>query len=318
MSVSLVKAIRVAQRKKLTRVLESYHRLLGDILIEATAIGDDECVGLLIQAGASVNHIKENFDGNFSVAHAYYESELDSLYTHQTCDLDEHLLNIDPDEWKRCINCDEDTGVSIIYSPETVWINEVGYYSYMHAIRQADNALVKAVFLHHNNCVQVLIDSGASFEIDVGRFVDYAHSNAVQIAILCENTKALDILQHRGLDINNKNIVTSRVIVDASTQMLAYLLQAGLKVFRFPTKQTHALTIAAGFHGSKVVPALHRDPESPNSLKHMCRDTIRRHLIDTSDVNLCYRITRPTIGLPTALCKYLLFDESLEKYRRAV
>ena len=314
MSIPFIKAIRVAQRKNLTRVLESYRRLLGDLLIEATAIGDDECVGLLIQAGAPINHIKENLDGNFSVAHAYYETELDSLYSHGTCDLDENLLDIDPDDWKQCKKCDEDDGVSVIYSPETVWINEVGYYSYMHAIRQAANALVKAVFLHHNQCVQVLVDAGASFVIDVGRFVDYSHANAVQIAVLVENTKALTILQHRGLDINNKDIITSRVIIDASTQMLAFLLKAGLNVFRFPTTNTTRLAIAAGFHGSKVVPGSHIESESPKSLKHMCREVIRGHLIDTSTVNLCVRITRSKIGLPTSLCQYLLFDETPDKY----
>ena len=314
MSIPFIRAISVARRKNLTRVLESYHRLLGELLIEAAAIGDDECVGWLILAGAPVNHIKENLNGNFSVAHAYYETELDSLYAHGTCDLDENLLNIDPDDWKQCKKCDEDDGVSVIYSPETVWINEVGYYTYRHAIRQAENALVKAVFLHHNQCVRVLADAGASFVIDVGRFIDYSHSNAVQIAILFENPKALDILLHRGLDINNKDIVTSRVIVDASTPMLAFLLQAGLKIFRFPAKQTHALTIAAGFHGSKVVPESHRDPESPKSLKYICREVIRGHLTNTSEVNLCVRITRSKIGLPTSLCQYLLFDESLDKY----
>ena len=47
------------------------------------------------------------------------------------------------------------------------------------------------------------------------------------------------------------------------------------------------------------------------NLKHMCRETIRKHLLDIDPhENLFIRV--PKIGLPSSLTKYLLYDVSLE------
>ena len=47
-------------------------------------------------------------------------------------------------------------------------------------------------------------------------------------------------------------------------------------------------------------------------LKHICRETIRKHLLDLDQhQHLFYRV--PELGLPEIINQYLLYDESLEE-----
>ena len=45
-------------------------------------------------------------------------------------------------------------------------------------------------------------------------------------------------------------------------------------------------------------------------LMNICREAIRKHLLQMSDVNLFSRI--PKLGLPTMLSQYLLYDVFLD------
>ena len=51
-------------------------------------------------------------------------------------------------------------------------------------------------------------------------------------------------------------------------------------------------------------------PESELSLKNICREAIRNHLLQMNDVNLFYRV--PRLGLPSRLNDYLLYDQTLD------
>ena len=48
-------------------------------------------------------------------------------------------------------------------------------------------------------------------------------------------------------------------------------------------------------------------PESELRLSHLCRTSIRKHLLQMSNMNLFTRV--PKLGLPKPLEKYLLFSE---------
>ena len=45
------------------------------------------------------------------------------------------------------------------------------------------------------------------------------------------------------------------------------------------------------------------------NLANICRETIRKHLLQMSDVNLFVRV--PRLGLPTALVDYMLYNTSV-------
>ena len=47
------------------------------------------------------------------------------------------------------------------------------------------------------------------------------------------------------------------------------------------------------------------------SLLNICRETIRKHLLQMSDVSLIYRV--PKLGLPCLMTSYLLHDVTLEQ-----
>ena len=46
------------------------------------------------------------------------------------------------------------------------------------------------------------------------------------------------------------------------------------------------------------------------NLKHLCRETIRKQLIQLSPVNLFHRV--PKLGLPPLLARYVLYSVSLD------
>ena len=50
--------------------------------------------------------------------------------------------------------------------------------------------------------------------------------------------------------------------------------------------------------------------EEQMNLKHLCRQFIRKHLLQMSPVNLFVRV--PQLGLPTLLQDYLLFNVALD------
>ena len=126
-------------------------------------------------------------------------------------------------------------------------------------------------------------------------------------------------------------------------QCLKLLLQAGAHVNRIDYREKNALTVH--FTGRKpvnerVVLLLcaagetlkvritdglplrldknYSDVEIPNhilyktshlELKHMCREEIRKHLLELSPVNLFTRA--PRLGFPSVLTSYILYDVSL-------
>ena len=47
-----------------------------------------------------------------------------------------------------------------------------------------------------------------------------------------------------------------------------------------------------------------------HSLKNICREAIRSHLLQMSEVNLFVRV--PSLPLPKALQSYLLYDQALD------
>ena len=53
------------------------------------------------------------------------------------------------------------------------------------------------------------------------------------------------------------------------------------------------------------------EPDSELRLSHLCRASIRKHLLQMSDMNLFARV--PKLGIPKPLMKYLLFTEMLDE-----
>ena len=55
----------------------------------------------------------------------------------------------------------------------------------------------------------------------------------------------------------------------------------------------------------------YRMPPERKTLNHLCREAIRKCLLKRNRVNLFYKV--PRLGLPPALSKYLLYEQSVSK-----
>ena len=301
----LASAIDTAKERGLHHVTETFHRSLGRMLIDAAIHGDDDCCTLLIKAGASVNYTHENYESDYEAAHKVYLHDLEFYLLHGWSDFDDGLEYIDPKDWVSCKTCDRYNGADE---------DEEAYYTYHHQLRQADNALLRALIHGHNKCVQVLLDSGASFTLDLGRYDKFCHTNAVHRSMLANNIDGLRILLNKGFDVNDQNIVCRIVLSQSSLKCFALFLLHGLDIFPLSPKATSPIAIAAGFRGNKAVPEDCQEGEQPQSLKYMSRTVIRAQILKCSKRNLFLQITREKIGLPAALCRYLLFEETVSSY----
>ena len=160
----------------------------------------------------------------------------------------------------------------------------------------------------------------------------------------------LDVLIKAGADVNFRNIDWERneysaleeVIEDYSTshlsaeklQCIRLLLKAGARVnsrallhiwdWQLDLSPDHlaqrllipTLLRAAG--DTSYLRALNsHDPDAKErqnlrlTLRHICRETIRNHLIELNSINLFVKV--PRLGLPPALARFLLYHESLSE-----
>ena len=307
----LASAIETAQDRNLHHVTETLHKSLGRLLIDAAIHGDDDCCTLLIKAGASVNYIHENYESDCEAAHKVYLHDLECYLLNGWSDFDTGLEYIDPKDWLSCKTCDRYKGA---VHTDSSWADEEAYYTYHHQLRQADNALLRALIHGHNKCVKVLLDAGASFTIDLGRYDKFCHTNAVQRSMLANNIGGLKILLCKGFDVNDQNIVDRVVLSQSSLKCFALFLHHGLHIFSLSPKATSPIAIAAGFRGNKTVPEDCREEEQPHSLKYLSRTAIRVQILECNKTNLLLQITREKIGLPAALCRYLVFEEEISSY----
>ena len=307
----LASAIDTAQYRNLHHVTETFNKALGRMLIDAAIHGDDDCCTLLIKAGAPVDYTHENYESDCEAAHKVYLRDLEFYLLNGWSDFDEGLEYIGPKDWVSCKTCDRYKGTVRTGSS---WADEDAYYTYHHQLRQADNALLRALTHGHNKCVQVLLDAGASFTIDLGRYDKFCHTNAVQRSMLANNIGGLKILLCKGFDVNDQHIVDRVVLSQSSLSCFALFLQHGLRIFSLSPKATSPIAIAAGFRGNKTVPEDCQEREQPYSLKYLSRTAIRGQILECSKRNLLLQITRENIGLPATLCRYLLFDETISRY----
>ena len=291
----------IAEQENITAITASFHSGLGQMLIDAASAGNNACCLLLIQAGAPIDYLTENYNGDHNVCLKTYMLGLHIKYPNKKIDHDEELYKISQREVAHCEQC-------LWYELAHPKVDDVEQ-AYRHLFRRAVTPLSKAVELHNNECVRTLVQRGASYEIDLGCDLQNSHLTAVHKAIRANNPGALHIfIEDDLLDVNNHLVLSNDIIQQAQPACLAILLKAGLLVDQLP--EHVPLAIAAGSRGSEV-PSDHRETK-PLSLKYMCRDVIRKQLLHASDWNLFVHSTPDNLPLPRRLCQYLVCDFDLD------
>ena len=114
-----------------------------------------------------------------------------------------------------------------------------------------------------------------------------------------------------GIDFDVKSLLRAGAKVDTSEgNLLTSCLKSRRRHQR--KKELAMLLFAAGEKLNKNKNSVPDYLEPPNEgiyLKHLCREAIRQHLLELSNINLFFRVAK--LGLPPALSKYLLYEQSV-------
>ena len=170
----------------------------------------------------------------------------------------------------------------------------------------------------HNECEEFLVQSGTQ----VNDRTIYGNT-ALILAARQDRHKCIETLIKAGADMNSRNCEGYTALVEAAKRdhrkCAAILVFAGADVnmqsrqgitsSRYvQSEKTRSLLFAAGEEESvKRCTELY----SELRLSHLCRASIRKHLLQMSNMNLFARV--PKLGLPKLLQKYLLFSEILDE-----
>ena len=153
-------------------------------------------------------------------------------------------------------------------------------------------------------CVSLLINAG----VDVNSPSLYQET-PLMFAVKNDNVECASVLIEAGADVNGIPILKFA----CSLAVTRLLLRSGVKINRLwrsvsnVGKPVAKLLLAAG---DTCMTFSYLLPEA-DDLMGMCRDTIRKHLLDLDwYTHLFARVER--LGLPSALVRYMVFDQSLD------
>ena len=177
-----------------------------------------------------------------------------------------------------------------------------------------DTALLMTVRKEHIQCLQDLIQAGA----DVNKRGRSHHESPLHVALKSGNKEIMKLLIEAGADRWGNDLLCC---FSNNVEDVKALLLAGAHVnlcdkkcsHRKPPERAIRLLFGAGDRFKKIkrlnitIPDDLKAPVQMN-LQHLCRVSIRNHLLQMSNVNLLYRI--PQMGLPFRLQDYLLYGVS--------
>ena len=191
-----------------------------------------------------------------------------------------------------------------------------------------DNALATAVSDKRTECLKMLLDAGAD--------VNHVHNKATLLKTAVSGyDQGMSLLINAGADVNHRINNGESALFYAvrnyniyNIKCIKLLMKNGAHVFkdvqphqRLSTRyhqnvgKYQWILFAAGVDMSDIRKLYPQSisaypPEEQMNLMHLCREAIRKHLLQTSPVNLFVQV--PQLGLPNSLQKHLLFNVSLD------
>ena len=297
----------------------------GCILLNASWNGHLDCVKVCLAVGIHVNvHFKEN---------RFWESTLYWAVKHSNED---------------CVECLIKAGAEI-YGELLLMTGETGTERCVDLILKAggdaSQMLLGAARKGRPDIVDLLITAGADLSCEDGTALcEAVKAGSVQcIDLLLKagaDVNSDDILFQSKYAIVPSDLRRTPIPIPRTLIGIRKVLQEGIKVNvkddNGCNTLTHFLTqldgdrreIMFGNQIEKFVQLLFAAGESVDEtkvetvpdylkpsakicLKNICRETIRKHLLQMSDMNLFFRV--PQLGLPHLMMPYLLYDVTLEE-----
>ena len=148
--------------------------------------------------------------------------------------------------------------------------------------------------------VKSLVEAGA----DVNHTNMYGDTAFINAAIVRNITHIRHLLKNNA-QINKKS-------ADGKTALQKHLLRADLHAHMDVPLILHAAGERYDDDDFEMFPDILKEQCVQSQLKHICREAIRKHLLDLHPhQHLFYRV--PQLGLPSILVQYLLYNMSLDK-----
>ena len=170
-------------------------------------------------------------------------------------------------------------------------------------------ALLWAVYWGHYECAKMLIEAGADVNVtadtgESGLIFTTRHDDIKCAKLLLCAGAMVNVRDTHGLNAIERCIIERRYIYSPSgIDLIRILFAAGEEI---NDKTMSWLWREA----PPLVPSPGRNLNMSPRLADMCRDRIRDHLMEVSNVNLFVRTNE--LGLPKVLARYLVYDEDLE------
>ena len=316
-------------------------------LLKATKYGQVSCVNTLITAGADVNIPDKN--GKTALSHAVEELHHDIDNFQHIRSKKEECMKLVLKAKGANVNYhaegSEPPLISVAHWGNIKWLHTLlkAGADVNETDKDGNTALIQAAERGHDACITALIKAGASVNITNDR----GWTALMQAAGNKRDTSAKLFIESgadpKHIDKNQLsllNLVASNASVDAAYQgvlartyrcfqlflrdgspintpgftnaLRCYLRFAESRVGQIPM-----LLVAAGEELAEVLKRdiladyLSQEDQDETSLKHVCRESIRDHLIKTNR-NRNLFIAVPKLDIPSSLASYLLYDVSLD------
>ena len=175
-------------------------------------------------------------------------------------------------------------------------------------------ALTQVSYLGNMDCIEALVNTGA----DVNT-VDVNGNSALIVAAgsgCSRRSQSIRLLLQAGAHVNKRNKLGLNALEQYLTQhasvskQIALLLYASGEILDSDAIQTSVYGYVNIIR--VVVPEFIRLSKLKLSLKHNCRQAIRKHLTDLDPHNQLFDRV-PKLGLPVSLTRYVLYGMSLDE-----
>ena len=281
-------------------------------LLEAVNLGHEKCVETLLESGADVNTVDRHGNSPISESAAFNCVECLKLLVKAGADV--NLRNKAASTPLLRATFQQNSRVQLLIDAGT-------------DVNIADNSGYTPIMVVANRCnyqqVESLLKSGADVKArimkDGVRYHAVTPGNKIELFAAAYFRKALNtvkVLLAFGAYVN--------IRIKSGLNALEIALSTTCRESENVIKLLHAAgetTDDAAFFEFEInattfrrkidLPDYLLERHSNFTLKDMCREAIRKHLLDINPhLNLFARI--PQLGLPTRLCHYLLYDEDLK------